>query len=130
MGIYDTPEKDMGRLSYEMWRACRLVVDTGLHAQGWTKAQAVAFMKENTALTDANIDAEVNRYISNPGQALAYKLGELRILSLRHKAEAALGPRFDVRHFHDAVLGQGPVPLDVLEAQIDAWIARQLRTAG
>jgi uncharacterized protein (DUF885 family) len=130
MGIYDTPEKDMGRLSYEMWRACRLVVDTGLHAQGWTKAQAVVFMKENTALTDANIDAEVNRYISNPGQALAYKLGELRILSLRHKAEAALGPRFDVRRFHDAVLGQGAVPLDVLEAQIDAWIARQLRTAG
>ncbi|SDC53022.1 Uncharacterized conserved protein, DUF885 familyt [Sphingomonas sp. YR710] len=130
MGIYDTPEKDMGRLSYEMWRACRLVVDTGLHAQGWTKAQAVSFMKENTALTDANIDAEVNRYISNPGQALAYKLGELRILSLRHKAESALGPRFDVRRFHDAVLGQGPVPLDVLEAQIDSWIAQQLRTAG
>ena len=127
MGIYDTPEKDMGRLSYEMWRACRLVVDTGLHAKGWTKDQAVAFMKDNTALTDANIDAEVNRYISSPGQALAYKLGELKILSLRHKAEAALGPKFDVRRFHDAVLGQGAVPLDVLEAQIDAWIADQQR---
>ncbi len=125
MGIYDTPEKDMGRLSYEMWRACRLVVDTGLHAQGWTKERAVAFMKDNTALTDANIDAEVNRYISNPGQALAYKLGELKILSLRHKAEQALGPKFDVRKFHDAVLGQGAVPLDVLEAQIDAWIASE-----
>ena len=125
MGIYDTPEKDMGRLSYEMWRACRLVVDTGLHAQGWTKERAVAFMKDNTALTDANIDAEVNRYISNPGQALAYKLGELKILSLRHKAEQALGAKFDVRRFHDAVLGQGAVPLDLLEAQIDAWIASE-----
>jgi uncharacterized protein (DUF885 family) len=110
-----------------MWRACRLVVDTGLHAKGWTKDQAVAFMKDNTALTDANIDAEVNRYISSPGQALAYKLGDLKILSLRHKAEAALGPKFDVRRFHDAVLGQGAVPLDVLEAQIDAWIADQQR---
>jgi uncharacterized protein (DUF885 family) len=128
MGIYDTPEKDMGRLSYEMWRACRLVVDTGLHAQGWTKDQAVAFMKENTALTDANIDAEVNRYIGNPGQALAYKLGELKILSLRHKAETELGAKFDVRRFHDAVLGQGAVPLDVLEAQIDDWIRREKAT--
>ncbi|OYY90183.1 MAG: hypothetical protein B7Y45_08880 [Sphingomonas sp. 28-66-16] len=125
MGIYDTPEKDMGRLSYEMWRACRLVVDTGIHAQGWTKERAVAFMKDNTALTDANIDAEVNRYISNPGQALAYKLGELKILSLRKKAEAALGAKFDVRRFHDAVLGQGALPLDVLEAQIDGWIAQE-----
>ena len=125
MGIYDTREKDMGRLSYEMWRACRLVVDTGLHAQGWSKGRAVAFMKDNTALTDANIDAEVNRYISNPGQALAYKLGELKILSLRHKAETALGAKFDVRRFHDAVLGQGAVPLDVLDAQINAWITNE-----
>ncbi|MDB5958867.1 MAG: hypothetical protein JWP59_161, partial [Massilia sp.] len=125
MGIYDTPEKDMGRLSYEMWRACRLVVDTGLHSKGWTKDQAVAFMKDNTALTDANIDAEVNRYIGNPGQALAYKLGELKILSLRKKAETALGAKFDVRRFHDAVLGQGAVPLDVLDAQITEWIARE-----
>jgi uncharacterized protein (DUF885 family) len=125
MGIYDTPEKNMGRLSYEMWRACRLVVDTGIHAKGWTKEQAVSFMKENTALTDANIDAEVNRYISNPGQALAYKLGELKLLELRAKAEKELGPKFDVRRFHDAVLGQGAVPLDALAAQIDAWIAAE-----
>ena len=82
-------------------------------------------MKDNTALTDANIDAEVNRYISNPGQALAYKLGELKLRELRAKAEQELGPRFDVRRFHDAVLGQGPVPLDALEAQIDAWIAAE-----
>lgn len=125
MAIYDTPEKNMGRLSYEMWRACRLVVDTGIHSKGWTKEQAVAFMKENTALTDANIDAEVNRYISNPGQALAYKLGELKLRELRAKAEKELGPKFDVRRFHDAVLGQGAVSLDALEAQIKAWIAAE-----
>ena len=125
MGLYDTPQKDMGRLGYEMWRASRLVVDTGLHSKGWSKDQAVAFMKDNTTLTDANIDAEVNRYISNPGQALAYKLGELRIRELRTKAERELGDRFDLRRFHDAVLGQGAVPLDALEAQIDAWIAAE-----
>ena len=132
MGLYDTPQKDMGRLGYEMWRATRLVVDTGIHAKGWTKEQAVAFMKDNTTLTDANIDAEVNRYISNPGQALAYKLGELKIRELRERAEKALGDRFDLRRFHDAVLGQGAVPLDALEAQVDAWItseqARRLAT--
>ena len=129
LGIYDTPEKDMGRLSYEMWRACRLVVDTGLHAQGWTKDQALAFMKANTALTDANIEAEVNRYITNPGQALAYKLGELKILALRQRAETELGAKFDVRRFHDAVLEHGAVPLDLLDTQIDAWIAREQRAA-
>lgn len=123
MGLYDTPEKDMGRLSYEMWRACRLVVDTGLHSQGWTKERGVAFMRDNTALTEANIDAEVNRYISWPGQALAYKTGELKIRELRARAEGELGTRFDLRRFHDAVLGQGAVPLDVLEAQVVAWIA-------
>lgn len=125
MGIYDTPEKEMGRLSYEMWRAARLVVDTGLHAQGWSKAQAVAFMKANTALTDANIDAEVNRYISMPGQALGYKLGELKLLALRNKAERTLGSRFDLRRFHDALIGQGAVPIDVLETQVDSWIASE-----
>jgi uncharacterized protein (DUF885 family) len=122
MGLYDTPQKDMGRLSYEMWRASRLVVDTGIHAKGWTKERAVAFMKDNTALTDANIDAEVNRYISNPGQALAYKLGELKIRELRARAEKELGEKFDLRRFHDAVLGQGAVPLDTLDAQINSWI--------
>jgi len=125
IGIYDTPQKDMGRLGYEMWRASRLVVDTGIHAKGWTKEQAVAFMKDNTTLTDANIDAEVNRYISNPGQALAYKLGELKIRELRAKAEMELGEKFDLRRFHDAVLGQGSVPLDTLEVQINAWIASE-----
>ena len=122
MGLYDTPAKDMGRLSYEMWRATRLVVDTGIHAFGWSRQRAVDYMVENTALSRANIDAEVNRYITNPGQALAYKLGELRIRELRAKAERELGAKFDLRRFHDAVLGQGSLPLDALEAQIIAWI--------
>ena len=122
MGLYDTPAKDMGRLSYEMWRATRLVVDTGMHAKGWSKEKAVAYMTDNTALSAANIEAEVNRYIANPGQALAYKLGELKIRELRARSEKALGAKFDLRRFHDAVLGQGSVPLDTLEAQIDAWI--------
>jgi len=125
MGLYDTPARDMGRLSYEMWRACRLVVDTGIHAMRWSKQQALDFMKDNTALTEANIEAEVNRYISWPGQALAYKIGELKIRELRARAEQTLGEKFDLRTFHDAILGQGAVPLDVLETQIDAWIAIQ-----
>ncbi|WP_239806260.1 DUF885 domain-containing protein [Croceicoccus hydrothermalis] len=123
MGLYDTPEKDYGRLSYEMWRACRLVVDTGIHALGWTKSQAVDFMTEHTALSAANIDAEVNRYISWPGQALGYKMGELKIRELRARAEERLGARFDLAAFNDAVIAQGPVPLDVLDAQIERWMA-------
>ena len=126
MGLYDTPAKEMGRLSYEMWRAARLVVDTGLHSKGWSKQQAVDFMLDNTALSPANIDAEVNRYITWPGQALAYKIGELKIRELRTRAEEALGAKFDLRLFHDAVLENGSVPLSVLEAHIDRWIATQL----
>ena len=125
MGLYDTPQKDMGRLSYQMWRATRLVVDTGIHSKGWDKARAVAYMKDNTALTDANIDAEVNRYISVPGQALAYMIGKRKIEELRSRAAKALGQTFDVRRFHDAVLGQGAVPMDALETQIEAWIAAE-----
>jgi uncharacterized protein (DUF885 family) len=125
MGLYDTPAKMMGRLSYEMWRACRLVVDTGMHAKGWSKAQAVAFMRDNSALSAANIEAEVNRYISWPGQALGYKLGEIKIREIRLKAEMKLGPKFDLRRFHDAVLAQGPVPLDTLERQIESWTASE-----
>ena len=105
-----------------MWRATRLVVDTGMHAKGWTKAQAIAFMTDNSALSAANIEAEVNRYIANPGQALAYKIGELKIRELRARAETTLGAKFDLRRFHDAVLGQGAVPLDLLDAQITRWI--------
>ena len=124
MGIYDTPAKDMGRLSYEMWRACRLVVDTGIHSKGWTKAQAIKFMKDNSALSEANIEAEVNRYISWPGQALGYKIGEIKIRELRALAEKELGAKFDLAAFHDTVLGQGAVPLDVLELQVKDWIAK------
>jgi uncharacterized protein (DUF885 family) len=127
MGLYDTPEKKMGQLSYQAWRAARLVVDTGIHSKGWDKARAVAFMRDNTALTDANIDAEVNRYISWPGQALGYKIGELKIRELRTRAERELGGKFDLRRFHDAVLLQGSVPLDVLEAQVGEWIEAQKR---
>jgi uncharacterized protein (DUF885 family) len=127
MGLYDTPEKKMGQLSYQAWRAARLVVDTGIHSKEWDKAKAVEFMRENTALTEGNIDAEVNRYISWPGQALGYKIGELRIKELRAKAETALGAKFDLRRFHDSVLLQGSVPLDVLEAQVDAWVEGEKR---
>ena len=125
MGLYDTPAKDMGRLSYEMWRACRLVVDTGIHAKGWSKEQAIAFMTDNSALSAANIEAEVNRYISWPGQALAYKLGELKIRELRELATKELGPQFDLAAFHDTVLGQGSVPLNVLEDMVKEWIAAE-----
>ncbi len=122
-GFYTDPYSDYGRLTYEMWRACRLVVDTGMHALGWSRQQAIDFMMEHTALTELNVRNEIDRYISYPGQALAYKMGELKIRELRRKAEAALGEGFDVRAFHDAVLLDGAVPLDVLEAKIEAWIA-------
>jgi uncharacterized protein (DUF885 family) len=127
MGLYDTPEKEMGRLSYEMWRACRLVVDPGIHAKGWTRDQAIDYMLAQTALSRGNIEAEVNRYITWPGQATAYKVGELRIRELREQAERRLGARFDLRGFHDAVLESGPVPLDVMEAQVKRWMARRER---
>jgi len=122
MKLYDTPADNMGRLSYEMWRACRLVVDTGIHSKGWSKQQAIDFMTDNTALSAANIEAEVNRYISWPAQALAYKLGELKIRELRSRATRELGDRFELREFHDVVLGQGAVPLDMLDAQVMRWI--------
>jgi uncharacterized protein (DUF885 family) len=122
-GIYQTPYERFGALSYEMWRACRLVADTGLHWYGWTRDEAEACFIENSALSPLNIETEVTRYIGWPGQATAYKIGELKILALRAEAEAALGDRFDIRLFHDVVLGQGAVPLDVLEVQVKAWIA-------
>lgn len=118
MGIYQTPYEEFGRLTYAMWRACRLVIDTGLHHKGWTREQALAYLRERTALSEHEVTTEVDRYISWPAQALSYKLGELVILRLRREAEQALGPRFDVKAFHDAVLSQGSVPLPVLEAQV------------
>ncbi|MFC3071428.1 DUF885 domain-containing protein [Phenylobacterium soli] len=125
MGVYRDPYEQFGRLSMEMWRACRLVADTGIHWKGWTLDQARACFTENTALAPHNIEVELARYVGWPGQALAYKIGELKILELRHKAEAALGPKFDVRRFHDAVLLAGPLPLNLLETRIDAWIAAE-----
>ena len=122
VGFYKDPYRDFGRLSYEMWRACRLVVDTGMHYLGWTREQAIEFMADNTALTLHNIAAEVDRYISWPGQATAYKMGELKIRALRKLAEDRLGEKFDVREFHDVVLGSGAVPLDVLDANVTAWL--------
>lgn len=124
MGIYQTPYEEFGRLTYAMWRACRLVIDTGVHHKGWTRAQAIAYLRDNTALSEHEVVTEVDRYISWPAQALSYKLGELTIVRLRHEAEAALGPKFDVRAFHDAVLAQGSVPLPVLESQIRSYIAK------
>lgn len=125
VGFYQTPYTNFGRLSYEMWRACRLVVDTGMHAKGWTRKEAIDFMVENSGLSLNNITTEVDRYITWPGQALAYKIGELKIRELRARAETALGNEFDVRHFHDAVLENGAVPLSVLESKIDNWIAAE-----
>lgn len=122
MGIYETPYEDFGRLTYEMWRAARLVIDTGVHHKGWTREQALAYLRDHTALSEHEVTTEVDRYISWPGQALSYKLGEIAIVRLRGEAEKALGDRFDVKSFHDAVLSQGSVPLPVLDAQIRAYI--------
>jgi uncharacterized protein (DUF885 family) len=124
-GFYTDPYSDFGRLTYAMWRAARLVVDTGLHSKGWTRQQAIDYLAERTALSIHECTTEVDRYISWPGQALAYKIGELKIRELRRRAEAALGGRFDVRRFHDAVLAEGSVPLPVLEERIEAFIARE-----
>ena len=125
MGMYTTPYENFGRLTYEMWRACRLVMDTGIHAMGWTREQAMACLKDNSALALHNIETETDRYISWPGQALGYKIGELTILRLRKKAEAALGENFDLRAFHDEVLSDGSITMAMLEAKIDRWIAAQ-----
>jgi uncharacterized protein (DUF885 family) len=128
-GFYQDPYSNFGRLTYEMWRACRLVVDTGLHAMGWTRDQAMQFLATNTALPLHEVETETDRYISWPGQALAYKLGELEIKRLRRQAEEALGERFDLREFHDAVLANGSVPLPVLRGAIESFI-RAARREG
>jgi uncharacterized protein (DUF885 family) len=123
MGIYDDPYSKFGRLTYEMWRACRLVIDVGLHAKGWTRDQAIQYLAEHTALSIHEVTTEINRYISWPGQALAYKMGELKIKELRKKTEEALKEKFDVREFHDLILSQGTVTLAIMEKMVDNYIA-------
>ena len=123
MGAYKDPYSEFGMLSLQMWRAIRLVLDTGIHSKRWTRAQAIAYFKANSSVSDTDIAREVDRYINWPGQATAYKIGQLRITELRAKAERALGPKFDIRDFHEAVLAQGALPLDVLEEQVDRYIA-------
>jgi uncharacterized protein (DUF885 family) len=123
MGFYTDPYSNFGRLTWEMWRACRLVVDTGIHSMGWTRQQSIDYIATRAALPLHEVETEVDRYISWPGQALSYKLGELKIKELRARAEQTLGSRFDRREFHDVVLGSGAVPLGVLEANVDRWIA-------
>jgi uncharacterized protein (DUF885 family) len=122
MGIYETPYDQFGYLTYQMWRACRLVIDTGVHHDGWTRQQAVDYLASHTALSRHEVETEVDRYISWPGQALSYMLGELTIQRLRAEAEQALGPKFDIRAFHDVILSQGSVPMPVLEQQVRAYI--------
>jgi len=123
VGFYRDPYSDYGRLQNEMWRAVRWVVDTGVHAKHWTRQQMVDFFHQHTAMDDQNIETEVDRYIAWPAQALSYKMGQMKILELRERAQRELGARFDLRAFHDAVLDQGPLPLDMLDAVIDEWIA-------
>jgi uncharacterized protein (DUF885 family) len=127
MGIYETPYEDFGRLTYEMWRACRLVIDTGIHQFGWTRERAMAYLRDHAALAEHEIATEVERYIAWPGQALAYKLGEIQIRRHRRDAETRLGARFDQRTFHDAILALGSVPLPVLERRMTQFIAEQQR---
>lgn len=125
MGFYRTPYERFGRLSYEMWRACRLVADTGIHAMGWDIEQARACFRDNSALSALNIETELQRYIGWPGQATAYKIGEIRLREIRARAERELGDRFDVRRFHDALLVDGPLPMALLDRRMDAWIAEE-----
>lgn len=126
VGFYETPYTDFGRLSYEMWRACRLVVDTGMHSKGWSRQKAIDYMLDNTGLSRNNVTTEVDRYITWPGQALAYKMGELKIRELRQRAEDRLGPDFDLRVFHDKVLEAGALPLNVLDRRINDWIEEEV----
>ena len=127
MSIYRTPYEAFGRLTYEMWRACRLVVDTGIHAKGWSRKQVVDYMLANTALSEHEINTETDRYIAWPGQALSYKMGEIMIRQLRRKAEESLGAEFDLRAFHELILEEGTVTLPIMERRVNAYIAEQLK---
>jgi uncharacterized protein (DUF885 family) len=122
LGFYEDPYSKFGQLQFDAWRSCRLVVDTGLHTMGWTRDQAIQFVRENTAMSDVGIAVEIDRYIVWPGQALAYKMGQLKIREMRTLAETRLGTRFDVRTFHDLVLGEGALPLGELESRVRHWV--------
>ena len=122
-GIYDDPYDKFGQLTYDMWRAVRLVVDTGMHYKGWSRDDAVTLFLNNTAKTEQDINNEVDRYIAWPGQALAYKIGQLKIMELRDKTKAALGDDFDIKDFHDHMLSFGSIPLNILEEKVDEFIA-------
>ena len=124
VGFYQDPYSDYGRLEADIWRAIRLVVDTGVHSEGWTREQMVEYFHDHSNMDETSVQAEVDRYIAWPSQALAYKIGQLKILELRDRAQKALGAKFDIRAFHDQVLDAGALPLDVLEQRIDAWIAK------
>ncbi len=130
MGLYDDPYSKFGQLMYEIWRASRLVVDTGMHYLRWDRQKAIDFMVENTVKQELEVAAEIDRYIVWPGQALAYKIGQLKISELRANAKLALGDKFDVRDFHDELLKDGALPLDRLEAKMNAWIASEKVSAG
>jgi uncharacterized protein (DUF885 family) len=130
VGFYQNPYSNYGRLDDEMWRAVRLVVDTGIHYKNWTRDQVLQFMRDHSSANEAYFQSEADQYIAWPGQALAYKIGELTILRLRKKAQAELGDKFDIRAFHDEVLGAGALPMDVLEKRIDAWIERTKRSTN
>jgi uncharacterized protein (DUF885 family) len=127
LGLYRDPPSRFGHLQWQAFRAARLVVDTGLHAQGWTRQQAIDYLVERTGVDLGYVTSEVDRYLSDPGQALAYTVGQLKIVELRDRARAALGERFDIRRFHQVVLDQGPLPLQVLERVVDAWVKQAAR---
>ena len=124
MGLYDDPYSKFGQLTYEMWRAARLVVDTGLHYLRWDRQQAIDFLQQNTSKQEPDVVNEIDRYIAMPGQALAYKIGQLKLSAIRSRAEKMLGGGFDIRAFHDELLRDGALPLDLLEVKMDDWMAR------